>query len=223
MEIIDTSRNYIFTDGSHIPVGTMYCIGRNYAAHAREMGAEVPSAPLVFLKPPAAYLPDGHSIRIPSISQNMHHELEMVVVIGKDGADIPVVNALDYVAGYAVGIDFTLRDIQAIAKQKGEPWAVAKGFVGSAPISKVVPAHEVSNSNDISLQLIVNQQVRQIGTTSMMERTVEELIAYLSSIFSLRRGDCIFTGTPKGVSQVKSGDCITCTLEDFTTLSVTIQ
>ena len=224
MDMIDTTRNFIFTGYSSpsIPVGTMYCIGRNYAAHAREMGAEVPSAPLVFIKPPAAYLPDGHTVTIPEISQNMHHELEMVVIIGKDAADIPPSSALDYVAGYAVGIDFTLRDIQTIAKQKGEPWAVAKGFVGSAPISPVIPVHQLPNPNDISLELSVNGQLRQSGNTSMMERTVEELIAYVSTIFTLRRGDCIFTGTPEGVAQVKGGDRITCSLGDVASLSVTI-
>ncbi len=224
MDMIDTTRNFIFTGYSSpsIPVGTMYCIGRNYAAHAREMGAEVPSAPLVFIKPPAAYLPDGCTVTIPEISRNMHHELEMVVVIGKDGADISPASALDYVAGYAVGIDFTLRDIQTIAKQKGEPWAVSKAFVGSAPISMVVPAHILSNPNDITLELSVNNQPRQTGNTSMMERTVEELIAYVSTIFTLRRGDCIFTGTPEGVAQVQSGDRISCSLGELTSLTVSV-
>ncbi|MFN8358792.1 MAG: fumarylacetoacetate hydrolase family protein [Candidatus Kapaibacterium sp.] len=223
--MIDTTRNFIFTGFSSpsIPVGTMYCIGRNYAAHAREMGADVPTSPLVFIKPPAAYVPDGQRVKIPKLSENMHHELELVVVIGKDGDSISPASALEYVAGYAVGIDFTLRDVQSKAKQKGEPWAVSKGFFGSAPISVVVPAQLLPNPNSTTLELRVNDQLRQSADTSMMERTVEELIAYVSSIFTLRRGDCIFTGTPEGVAEVRSGDIITCSLGELTSLTVTIE
>lgn len=196
-----------FTTGETMPLGTMYCIGKNYAAHAREMGGEVPSDPLVFLKPPAAYRQTGGVVNIPSFSHNLHHEVELVVVIGEDCAHIARTDASRVIAGYAVGLDMTLRDVQAKAKERGEPWAVAKGFVTSAPLSVVLPAHRVADSEPIfDIELSVNGTVRQTGSTRQMERNVGELIEYLSAVFTLRRGDCIFTGTPEGVGQVVSGD-----------------
>lgn len=194
---------YTFSDKqSQLPIGTMYCIGRNYAAHAREMGAEVSvDAPLVFIKPPSAYVPHEGTVMIPSFSQNLHHEVELVVVIGKDGDSIPEQEARDYIAGYAVGVDLTLRDIQTKAKQKGEPWSTAKSFRGSAPISAVVPPEALDDAN-AELLLYVNDELRQKGNTQQMERNVPSLIAYISSVFGVRRGDCIFTGTPEGVAQI---------------------
>lgn len=211
-----------FTDGTTLPVGTMYCIGRNYAAHAREMGADVPTAPLVFIKPPTAYVPDGGSIVIPSYSSNLHHEVELVVIIGADAENVNTVDALFYVAGYAVGIDATLRDVQAEAKKKGEPWSVAKSFRTSAPVSVCVPAREVTADEPLELLLTVNGELRQHGFTSHMERSVAELVAYCSSVFGLRRGDCIFTGTPEGVSQVHQGDTLHAELVGKTSLTVSI-
>jgi 2-keto-4-pentenoate hydratase/2-oxohepta-3-ene-1,7-dioic acid hydratase in catechol pathway len=203
---------FLFTDGTTMQIGTMYCIGKNYAAHVKEMGGDAPPEPLVFLKPPAAYLPSGGTVRIPAFSSNPHHEVELVVVIGNDCADIAPTDAHHVIAGYAVGLDMTLRDVQTAAKERGEPWAVAKGFVTSAPVSVVVPAARVASDGDgtvvpaFDLQLHVNDHLRQFGSTAMMERSVEQLIAYLSSVFTLRRGDCIFTGTPEGVAKVHSGD-----------------
>lgn len=216
------NRNFIFTDDTQIPVGTMYCIGRNYSAHAKEMGAELPESALVFIKPPTAFVPNQTAITIPSISKNMHHEVEMVVIIGKDCSHVTAADALDYVAGYAVGIDLTLRDVQAIAKQRGEPWAIAKGFSGSAPISTAVPAKDITNPNNLSIELKVNGEIRQNGSTSMMERTVEQLIEYVASIFTLREGDCIFTGTPEGVGRLESGDMVTAKLEGVPPLEISI-
>ncbi len=216
------NRNFIFTDDTQIPVGTMYCIGRNYSAHAKEMGVELPESALVFIKPPTAFVPNQTAINIPSISKNMHHEVEMVVIIGKDCSHVTAGDALDYVAGYAVGIDLTLRDVQAIAKQRGEPWAIAKGFSGSAPISTAVPAKDITNPNDLSIELKVNGEIRQKGSTSMMERTVEQLIEYVASIFTLREGDCIFTGTPEGVGRLESGDMVTAELQGVPILEISI-
>lgn len=216
------NRNFIFTDDTQIPVGTMYCIGRNYSAHAKEMGVELPESALVFIKPPTAFVPNQTAINIPSISKNMHHEVEMIVIIGKDCSHVTAGDALDYVAGYAVGIDLTLRDVQAIAKQRGEPWAIAKGFSGSAPISTAVPAKDITNPNDLSIELKVNGEIRQKGSTSMMERTVEQLIEYVASIFTLREGDCIFTGTPEGVGRLESGDMVTAKLQGVPALEISI-
>lgn len=216
-------RNFAFTDGTQIPIGTMYCIGRNYSAHAREMGAELPESALVFIKPPTAFVPSNTSIKIPSISKNMHHEVEMVIIIGDDCSNIPASDALEYVAGYAVGIDLTLRDVQTLAKQRGEPWAIAKGFDGSAPISEAVPKNEIENPNNLLLELRVNGEVRQSGSTNMMERTVEELIEYVTSIFTLRRGDCIFTGTPEGVGRLESGDMVIAELQGVPILQISVM
>ncbi|HYF02454.1 MAG TPA: fumarylacetoacetate hydrolase family protein [Patescibacteria group bacterium] len=218
------NRNFTFTNGKTLPVGTMYCIGRNYALHAKEMGAAVPAEPIVFLKPPAAYVPDGGEIEIPVFSKNVHHELELVVVIGKDGENISKETAAEYIAGYAVGIDVTLRDVQAKAKEKGEPWAVAKGFKTSAPISNVIPADRFKNGiPHFDIDLFVNDERRQSGTTTDMERSISELIEYLSSVFTLRAGDCIFTGTPEGVAQVQPGDKIRAEIPWEVSLNISVS
>lgn len=200
-------RNLHFTDGRTMPVGTLYCIGRNYAAHAREMGATVPDSPLVFIKPPSAYRPSGSVIDLPSFSQEIHHEAEIVAVIGQDCTNLSPDEALGAIAGYAVGLDMTARDVQLRAKQRGEPWAVSKGFRGSAPMSEVIPAATLGTGEPaLTFTLFINGRQRQQGDTRMMERTFSELISYLSSVFDLRAGDCVFTGTPEGVAQVVAED-----------------
>jgi 2-keto-4-pentenoate hydratase/2-oxohepta-3-ene-1,7-dioic acid hydratase in catechol pathway len=210
-----TTPQFHFTDGSTLPVGTMFCIGKNYAAHVREMGGDAPPDPLVFIKPPATFVPHGGVVQIPElagkpISTNLHHEVELVVVIGEDCAALAPSDVKRVIAGFAVGLDMTLRDVQLAAKERGEPWAVAKGFVTSAPVSEVVPAGRVAaDSQEIpsfDVQLHVNDELRQFGSTSAMERSVETLVSYLSHVFTLKRGDCVFTGTPEGVSRVVAGD-----------------
>ncbi len=215
------NKNIAFDDGREMTVGTMYCIGQNYAKHAKEMGASVPDSPIIFLKPPSAYIPDGGQVTLPVISQNVHHEVELVVIIGKECRNVSRADALDYVAGYAVGIDITMRDIQKAAKDKGHPWAVAKGFASSAPISKAISAEKVQ-SNIFDLELSINGELKQKVSTSNMERPVEELIEYLSSIFILEKGDVIFTGTPEGVGQIHAGDKITASLKGYAELNVTV-
>jgi 2-keto-4-pentenoate hydratase/2-oxohepta-3-ene-1,7-dioic acid hydratase in catechol pathway len=212
-----------FTDGYQLEVGTMYCIGKNYAKHAAEMGGAVPKEPVVFLKPPAAYIPDGAEIIIPDFSNNVHHEVELVVAIGKDATDVSKENALDYVAGYAVGIDVTLRDVQQDAKDKGKPWTTAKAFRTSAPISKFIPASEVGDDNLFDLELKVNGEIRQQGNTKEMERSVETLIEYLSKVFTLRKGDLIFTGTPEGVGQINSNDKLEASLVGYVSLNIKVK
>lgn len=202
---------FLCTDGTILPVGTMYCIGKNYANHAREMGGTVPSEPVVFIKPPSAYLPDGGKVVCPPFSHNLHHEVELVLIIGQDCSFVPKAEAVNVIAGYAIGLDMTLRDVQQKAKERGDPWSVAKAFVTSAPISTILPASRVDNKNGFphfDIQLHVNDTLRQFGNTAQMERQPDELIAYLSSVFALRRGDCIFTGTPEGVHSVSSGDVL---------------
>lgn len=199
--------------------GTMYCIGRNYAAHAAEMGASIPTDPIVFLKPPAAYCASGSVITLPSFSRDVHHEVELVVVIGRDVDEIEEGQAWSVVAGVGVGIDLTARDVQTHAKRNGEPWATAKSWRHSAPMSDIVPIDDVG-IGPWELRLTVNGELRQHGSTAMMERSVPRLISYLASVFSLRAGDVIFTGTPEGVGPVRSGDVVEAWLSDLAHLSV---
>lgn len=215
--------HFIFTDGSTLEAGTIYGIGKNYAAHAREMGGEVPASPMVFLKPPAALLQDGGVVVCPPFSSNLHHEVEMVVVIGEDCADVGEKDAQKVIAGYGLGLDMTLRDLQNAAKQQGSPWAVAKGFRTSAPISRILPASLFPSIPDFDLELTVNASPRQKNTTKLMERSVATLIAYLSAVFTLRKGDCIYTGTPEGVGQVVAGDILKAMMKPEASIPNTIE
>ncbi|HLR25108.1 MAG TPA: fumarylacetoacetate hydrolase family protein [Fodinibius sp.] len=197
---------------SGLSVGTVYCIGRNYVAHARELGNEVPDRPLTFIKPASSITFNG-PIQLPRQSNDVHHEVELVVAVGKEGKNIPSSRALSYVAGYAVGIDVTARDIQSRAKEKGHPWSVAKGFDTFAPLSSFVPAGRVSDPRNLELSLRLNSSLRQQSSTGLMIFSVADLISYLSEIFTLHPGDLIFTGTPEGVSPLSSGDQIEASLE----------
>lgn len=201
--------HWTFTDGRTMRIGTMYGIGRNYAAHAAEMGAVVPTDPIVFLKPPAAYVADGGVVTLPAWTQNVHHEVELVVVMAQGGS----------IAGYGIGLDLTARDVQTRAKEKGEPWATSKAWKGSAPVSAIVPAH-AAGSGPWTISLDVNGEPRQHGSTSMMERSIAQLIDYLTNVFTLQEGDCIFTGTPEGVAAVQRGDRALARLDDLVTLTV---
>ena len=204
-------------------VGKILCLGRNYREHAREMKADVPKVPVVFLKPATAIITSDEDIIIPPISGEMHYETEMVVVIGEDGKNIPASRAMHHVAGYGVGLDMTLRDVQAEAKAKGLPWTVAKGFDTSAPVSEIVPRERVGDPGDLSLTLRVNGEIRQQGRTRDMIFSVDQIIAYLSTIFTLERGDLIFTGTPEGVGAARPGDLLAAELDSFARLSVHVR
>jgi acylpyruvate hydrolase len=212
--------NWQFTDSSAydgLPVGTLYCIGRNYRNHAAEMNAPIPETPLVFLKPPSAYLPTNSMVVLPMFTANVHYEVEMVVVIG-------AVEPMVTIAGIGVGIDFTARDVQQRAKERGEPWATAKSWKHSAPVSPLLDVAMVDATN-CTLWLQKNGAVVQSGNTNTMERSVQELVVYLHSIFALQPGDAVFTGTPAGVGPVQTGDTLSATLEGSsvqTHLQVTI-
>lgn len=206
-----------------LKIGTIFCIGRNYAAHARELQNEIPDEPVVFLKPWSSIIFDGDKIILPHQSQNVHHEVELVAAIGKSGKNIPEELALSHVAGYAVGIDVTARDIQQKAKGKAHPWSVAKGFDTFAPVSSFIAADKIENPQNINLQLSVNGENRQCGNTQLMIFPIAKLISYLSTIFTLHTGDLIFTGTPKGVSPIKSGDKIKASLDNLVTLRTTVE
>ncbi len=210
-----------------IPVGKIICIGRNYAEHAKEMRSEVPTTPVFFLKPPTALVANGGSVVIPSISRDVHHEVEMTVLIGKDGKNIPKASALQYVAGYGVGLDMTLRDLQSEAKKNGLPWTLAKGFDTSAPVSQFVPAYKIPNPQAVEVALTVNGTVRQRGKTEDLIFSVQDLLSYISQFLTLERGDILFTGTPEGVAPVQPGDRLEAVLKDhagqtLTALAVTV-
>lgn len=206
-----------------ISVGKILCLGRNYVAHAKEMNAETPDAPVVFLKPSTALLQDGGVITLPPISKELHHEVEMVVLIGMNGKNVPRDRAFDCVSGYAVGLDMTLRDVQADAKKKGLPWSIAKGFDTSAPISKFVKKEQITDPNSLDITLKVNGVLRQQSNTRNMIFKIEDMIAYISSIFTLEVGDLIYTGTPEGVGQVVPGDVLEAELATVGTLKVSVQ
>lgn len=207
-----------------LQIGNIYCIGRNYVAHAQELKNEVPDEPLVFLKPSSAIVFDGDQIEIPPQSNNVHHEVELVAAIGKGGKNIPQKEALEHLAGYAVGIDVTARDIQQAAKEKSHPWTVAKGFDTFAPLSSFVNKDQIDDPQNIDLEISVNGETRQSDNTKLMIFPVADLISYLSTIFSLQPGDLIFTGTPKGVSPISRGDTIEATLNNgLTHLTVTVK
>lgn len=209
---------------SHLNIGNIYCIGRNYVEHAVELNNKPPEQPLVFLKPTSSVIFDGDTINLPPQSNNVHHEVELVVAIGKTGKSIPKDKALDHIAGYGVGIDVTARDIQQEAKDNAHPWTVAKGFDTFAPLSPFVDWHRISNPQDIMLEISVNGITRQSDSTKLMIFSVAELISYLSNIFTLQAGDLIFTGTPKGVSPIKSGDQIEATMNNgLASVSVTVN
>lgn len=192
--------------GLDLPVRNIYCIGRNYAQHAKEMGSPIPKMPLVFLKPLGAISYSDSTISIPSQSNDVHFESEIVVAISKSGKNISHSNAEDHIAGYGVGIDFTARDIQAIAKKQGHPWSIAKGFDDFAPISEFLPSSEIEDINNMDLKLFQNGFVKQHGNSSEMIFPIPNLITFLSQIYTLHPGDLIFTGTPEGVGAVQSGD-----------------
>lgn len=196
--------------GAHVSqelnVSSVYCIGVNYAEHAAEMDTERPKEPLVFLKPAASLVSGGGTVAYPAISTEMHHEVELVVLVGQDAPLLTLANAHEAILGYGIGLDMTLRDRQREAKAKGQPWAVAKGFAQSAPVSAFLPAEALGDIAGLELQLTVNGESRQRGSMSQMLFTVPELLVYLSSVFKLQRGDLIFTGTPAGVGPVQRGD-----------------
>lgn len=211
-----------------IKVNNIYCIGRNYVDHIKELNSgDIPEFPLVFLKPNSAIVNDGAKICIPeykheAISKEMHYEAELVIVISKNGKDISEEKAKNYILGFAVGLDMTLRDIQKKAKISGTPWLLAKGFFNSAPISDILLKKSLINPMDTELKLYQNSIEKQHSNTSLMIFNINKLISYISSIFSVKKGDLIFTGTPCGVGRAISGDKLKATLGDELELEVEV-
>jgi fumarylpyruvate hydrolase len=205
--------------GGSFPVRRIYCVGRNYAAHAREMGMDAREPPFFFAKPADAVRPLGGEISFPRATQNLHHEVELVVVLKGGGADVPVSAALDLVFGYAVGVDLTRRDLQTLAREAGKPWDAAKGFDDSAPISAIVPGREPPQG---PIKLSVNGQARQNTVIADMIWSVPEIIAEASKLWRLAPGDLIYTGTPEGVGPLVRGDAVSCEIDGVGALAFTL-
>jgi len=194
---------------ARFPVHRIYCVGQNYADHAIEMGGDpTRNPPFFFQKNPDNLVIDGGNFPYPPKTEDVHHEIELVVALKTGGKDIAVETALDHVFGYAVGIDMTRRDLQAVAKKAGRPWEVAKAFEHSAPCSAIVPASEIGHPESCEFSLKIKGKPRQSGDLNQMIWKVAETISYLSSLFELQPGDLIYTGTPAGVGAVQRGDVL---------------
>ena len=201
------------------PVRRIYCIGRNYADHAKEMGATADrSQPVFFMKPADAIVSDGADVPYPSATSDLHHEVEMIVGLASGGRDIPVDRALEHVYGYGVGLDLTRRDLQAIAKTKSLPWDSSKGFDASAPVSALRRVDEVRHPRAARLTLSVNGTLRQRTDIADMVFSVAEILHELSKLWELRAGDLVFTGTPAGVAALARGDRFRAELEGIAAL-----
>jgi fumarylpyruvate hydrolase len=195
--------------GKSFPVRRIFCVGQNYAAHAREMGGDpTREPPFFFAKPADALVTDGGDTPYPSLTRNFHHEIELVVAIGKGGVDIPAAAALDHVYGYAAGLDMTRRDIQAEARKTGRPWEMSKGFDFSAPLGLIHAAAQIGHPKAGRISLQVNGAVKQDGDLADLIWSVPEIVAALSTFVALSPGDLIFTGTPSGVGPVVAGDVL---------------
>ena len=204
------------------PVRRIYCIGRNYAAHAREMSADEREPPFFFLKPADAIVQDGATIPYPAATKELHYEAELVVAIGEAGANISVDDANDHIFGYGVGIDLTRRDLQNEAKEMRRPWDMGKGFDASAPCSAIHPASEIGHPTSGAIWLKVNDAFKQQGDIADMIWNMPESIAYLSGLMRLEAGDLIYTGTPEGVGAIVSGDDVIVHVDGVCDLNIKI-
>ncbi|SEQ26696.1 fumarylpyruvate hydrolase [Devosia sp. YR412] len=208
--------------GGLFAVRRVYCVGRNYIEHIKEMGNDTRDPPFFFAKPADAVVVGGAAIPYPPKTEDFQHEIELVVAIGKDGADIAVSDALDHVYGYAAGLDMTRRDLQAVAKKGGRPWEMSKAFDFSAPIGTIEPASAIGHPDKGAIRFSVNGTVRQTGDLNEQIWNVSEAIAYLSQFVTLKAGDLIMTGTPAGVSAVQRGDVLEGSIEGVGSVKTTI-
>lgn len=199
------------------------CIGRNYVEHARELANPVPKQPLVFLKPPSALIGNGDIIILPGASNDVHHEVELVARIGRTAKHVSSDDGLTYIDAYAVGLDLTARDLQSIAKTKGHPWSVSKGFDTFSPLGEFVKASHIQDPQCLDISLQINGKLVQSGNTRDMIFPLPYLISYLSAIFTLEPGDLIYTGTPEGVGPVKDGDVLRAEVQGAPALQVTAR
>ncbi len=225
MNLFEVPRPFVPVAGTDqaFPVHRIYCVGRNYAAHAREMGHDPErTAPVFFMKPADAIVLSGATIPYPSRTGDFQHEIELVVAIGESGRDISAAGALDHVFGYAVGIDLTRRDLQLAAKESRGTWDTAKGFDQSAPISALHRADDIGHPVQGRIWLSVNDTIRQNADLNELIWSVPEAIAELSTFFTLAPGDLIFTGTPAGVGPLEAGDEVAGGIDGIDEIAITI-
>jgi fumarylpyruvate hydrolase len=205
------------------PIRRVFCVGRNYEAHAREMGNDPNrEPPFFFMKPADAVVAASGTVPYPPLTEDLHHEVEMVVAIGKGGINLSADKALDHVWGYGVGVDLTRRDLQAVAKKMSRPWDWAKGFDASAPCSPIVPVGTTGHPSTGNVSLSVNGEVRQQGDLNELIWPVADVIAYISQSVALAPGDLIFTGTPAGVGPLQPGDRVNATVAGVATIEFTM-
>lgn len=212
--------------GGQFPVHRIYCVGRNYVEHAIEMGGTGREPPFFFMKPAGAVVPVAADrtgeMAYPSLTRSLHHEVELVLAIGRGGRDIPVEQAMQHVWGYAVGLDMTRRDLQNDMKKQGRPWEIGKAFEQGAPIGELVPADRCSIGPDTGIALKVNGQGRQSSTIGKLIWSIPEVIAHLSAAWELQPGDLVYTGTPEGVAAVDKGDLLEAEVSGLPPLSIRI-
>ena len=209
--------------GGSFPVRRIFCVGRNYEAHAREMGFESErDEPIFFTKPADAIVLDGASIPYPRMTSDYHHEVELVVALGAGGSEIPVGEAAGHVFGYAVGLDMTRRDVQLAARKQGLPWDMSKAFDRSAPCGTILPAAAAGEIGRAGIRLTVNGKVRQSSNLAHLIWSVEEIVHWLSRYVDLAAGDLIYTGTPEGVGPVVAGDLLHAEVDGLPPLTVSI-
>ena len=204
------------------PVRRIWCVGRNYIEHIREMGQDERAPPFFFAKPADAIVPDGGTVPYPPLTKDMHHEVELVVALKSGGRNIPVAKANDCIYGYAVGIDLTRRDLQVASRDLKRPWEIGKAFDSSAPCGALKPASEIGYPAKGFVRLKVNGETRQDGDLEQLIWNVPEIISKLSEMVALDAGDVIMTGTPAGVAATVAGDKLDCEIENVGTLTVTI-
>ena len=204
------------------PVRRIWCVGRNYVEHIREMGQDERLPPFYFAKPADAVVPDGATVPYPSLTKDMHHEVELIVALKSGGRNIKVDKALDTIWGYGVGIDLTRRDLQIASRNQQRPWEIGKAFDASAPCGPLRPASEIGHPSKGRITLKCNGKIRQDGDLNQMIWNVPEIIANLSEMVELDAGDIIMTGTPSGVAATVAGDKLECAIEEVGTLTVVI-
>jgi len=197
-----------------LPLGKVVCVGRNYAEHAKELGNEVPDAPILFIKPASAVVSLESGFTIPQDQGSVHHEAEIALLISNDAKNIKAEDAWGHVSHVSVALDLTLRDVQSKLKEKSHPWEVAKGFDGACPLGKWVNKESMTDLNKIAIELHKNGEQKQIGDSTQMITAIPELIAYMSHIFTLKAGDVILTGTPAGVGPLNTGDVLQVKLDN---------
>lgn len=213
----------IKNSGQEFAVSKIICVGRNYAEHAKELGNEIPEKPVIFLKPAFALIHSGDKIIHPPFSKNMHHEIELVLLIGKTVKNANKTEAEDAIKGYGVGLDMTLRDIQNELRKEGNPWTIAKCFDTSAVVSDFVFKSEYRLTLDEEISLSVNGQIRQKEKLNKMLFSPVEIVEYISSLMTLEEGDLVYTGTPAGVGKVERGDKLEGKIINVASLSTEVE